>query len=81
MNSMLAAAKAAKTQIAGLTTQQKNDALLAMADALLSHQEQILAANALDLESAKGTVSNVMLDRLLLNSQRACSFCTRINKR
>ena len=70
MNTMLAAAKAAKTQIAGLTTQQKNHALLAMADALLSHQEQILAANALDLEAAKGTVSNVMLDRLLLTSQR-----------
>lgn len=70
MNTMLAAAKAARTQIAGLTTQQKNHALLAMADALVSHQEQILAANALDLEAAKGTVSNVMLDRLLLTSQR-----------
>ena len=80
MNTMLAAAKAAKTQIASLTTEQKDNALLAMADALLFHQEQILAANALDLEAAKGTVSNVMLDRLLLTSQRIESMADGIRQ-
>ena len=80
MNTMLAAAKAAKAQIAGLTTQQKNDALLAMADALLSQQEQILAANAQDLEVAKGTVSDVMLDRLLLTPQRIESMAEGIRQ-
>ncbi|MBE6986835.1 MAG: glutamate-5-semialdehyde dehydrogenase [Ruminococcaceae bacterium] len=80
MNTMLAAAKAAKNQIAGLTTQQKNDALLAMADALLSQQEQILAANAQDLEVAKGTVSDVMLDRLLLTPQRIESMAEGIRQ-
>ena len=80
MNTMLAAAKAAKAQIAGLTTQQKNDALLAMADALLSQQEQILAANAQDLEVAKGTVSDVMLDRLLLTHQRIESMAEGIRQ-
>ena len=80
MNTMLAAAKAAKAQIAGLTTQQKNDALLAMADALLSQQEQILAANAQDLEAAKGTVSDVMLDRLLLTPQRIESMAEGIRQ-
>ena len=80
MNTMLAAAKAAKTQIASLTTEQKDNALLAMADALLFHQEQILAANALDLEAAKGTVSNVMLDRLLLTSQRIESMAEGIRQ-
>ena len=80
MNTMLAAAKAAKTQIASLTTEQKDNALLVMADALLFHQEQILAANALDLEAAKGTVSNVMLDRLLLTSQRIESMADGIRQ-
>lgn len=80
MNTMLAAAKAAKTQIAGLTTQQKNDALLAMADTLLSQQEQILDANGLDLEAAKGTVSHVMLDRLLLTPQRIESMAQGIRQ-
>ena len=70
MIDMLKAAKAAKVQVSCLTTQQKNAALEAMADALLQNEEKILSANALDLEKAKGTVSDVMLDRLLLTSAR-----------
>ena len=67
---MLEAAKAAKIQVSALDTEQKNAALCAMADTLLSHQDTILAANARDLEAAKGTVSQVMLDRLLLTEAR-----------
>ena len=70
MTEMLKAAKAAKVSVSCLTTDQKNAALEAMADALLKNEEKILAANALDLEKARGTVSDVMLDRLLLNSAR-----------
>ncbi len=70
MNTMLNAAKAAKAQVNRLTTEEKNAALYAMADALLAQQAEILAANALDLEKARGTVSDVMLDRLLLTPQR-----------
>ena len=70
MIDMLKAAKAAKTQITCLTTQQKNAALEAMADSLIASCQQILEANALDLEAAKGTVSDVMLDRLQLTAQR-----------
>ena len=70
MKTMLEAAKAAKTQIARLTTEQKNAALYAMADALIANEADILAANALDMEAAKGTVSDVMLDRLLLTPAR-----------
>ena len=33
-------------------------------------REAILAANAADLEAARGKISEVMLDRLALNSQR-----------
>lgn len=56
MKEMLEAAKAAKTQIAGLTAREKNAALSAMADSLLVCEEAILAANALDLEAAKGGI-------------------------
>ncbi len=70
MNQMLAAAKAAKTEVSRLSTDQKNAALEAMASALTEHEEAILAANALDLEAARGTVSDVMLDRLALSPAR-----------
>ncbi len=70
MISMLTAAKAAKISVSTLTTQQKNAALLAMADALEANEAAILAANALDMEKASTTVSKVMLDRLLLTPAR-----------
>ena len=70
MIEMLKAAKAAKAAVSCLSTVQKNAALEAMAEALLRNEEKILAANKLDLEKAKGTVSDVMLDRLLLTKDR-----------
>ena len=70
MNEMLKAAKAAKPEIARLTEQQKNAALHAMADALISQTSQILAANAEDMEKAQGAVSTVMMDRLQLTAAR-----------
>lgn len=70
MKAMLEAAKAAKTEIACLTTERKNAALNAMAGALLSHEAEILAANALDLEAAESQISTVMLDRLRLTPAR-----------
>ena len=70
MIQMLKAAKAAKVSVSCLSTGQKNAALEAMADALLRNEGKILQANAIDLEKAKGTVPDVMLDRLLLTSAR-----------
>ena len=70
MIEMLTAAKAAKPVIARLTTEEKNAALEAMASALIENQEEILRANARDMEAAKGTVSDVMLDRLQLTPAR-----------
>ena len=77
---MLEAAKAAKTEIARLTSEKKNAALNAMADALLEYEADILAANALDLEAAKGTVSDVMLDRLLLTPARIAGMAQGIRE-
>ena len=70
MKKMLAAAQAAKMEIAQLTTQEKNAALQAMAQALLDNTAAILAANEQDMIAAKGTVSDVMLDRLQLTESR-----------
>ena len=80
MKTMLEAAKAAKTQISRLTTEQKNAALNAMADALVANEAAILAANALDMEAAKGTVSDVMLDRLQLTSARIAGMAEGIRQ-
>lgn len=70
MIDMLNAAKAAKMQIALLSTEQKNNALFAMADALIAQQDAILTANALDMEASAGSISTVMLDRLRLTPDR-----------
>ena len=70
MIEMLKNAKAAKASVSLLSTAQKNAALMAMADALIANQDDILAANARDLAAAEGTVPQVMLDRLLLNADR-----------
>ena len=70
MHQMLSAARAAKKTVSRLSTQQKNDALEAMAQALLDSQEEILAANQQDLQAAQGHISDVMLDRLRLTPER-----------
>ena len=70
MIELLKQAKSAKAAVSLLTTEEKNAALEAMADALLKNEAAILAANAEDLAQAKGTVSDVMLDRLALTSAR-----------
>ena len=67
---LLQNAKAAKGRMALADTRTKNQALLAMAKALEEHSGDILAANALDLESARGAISEVMLDRLALSPDR-----------
>ena len=41
-----------------------------MADQLIAETDAILAANALDVDAARGSVSEVMLDRLVLTRQR-----------
>ena len=67
---ILRAAKAAKGAFAAADTETRNRALEEMADALLADREAILAANALDLEAAQGSISTVMQDRLRLTDAR-----------
>ncbi|HFI0174492.1 TPA: glutamate-5-semialdehyde dehydrogenase [Streptococcus suis] len=59
-----------KASINLATTEQKNQALSAMADQLVAQTEAILAGNAIDMENAQGKISQVMQDRLLLTAER-----------
>ena len=70
-----AAAKAAGMAVAQLTTEQKNAALLAMADALEDRCAEVLAANAADMERERANgMSPDMLDRLMLNEKRVADM-------
>ena len=80
MKNMLSAAKAAKFSVMALSTDQKNAALEAMAQALVDHQEAILSANAMDIENATGKVPQVMLDRLLLTADRIAGMAKGIRE-
>ena len=66
----MAARKAAR-QLATLSTEQKNQALLAIAVELEEQAEMVLAQNSLDIADgrAKG-LSEALLDRLLLTEER-----------
>ncbi len=64
-------ARVASRVLATLSTADKDRALHAAADALLSHMHQILEANARDLDAARAAgTSEALLDRLALNPRR-----------
>ena len=77
---ILKSAKAAAPVMAAASTELKNQALLAMAAALEAEEAAILAANALDMEAAKGTISDVMLDRLALTASRIAGMAEGIRQ-
>ena len=66
----LALARSAKKSINTASTALKNQALEAMASQLLKATEAILVANQIDMEAARGKISEVMLDRLFLDQER-----------
>ena len=64
-------ARVAARTLATLSTETKNRALHAAADAVLAHVSEILAANERDLDAARAAgTPDAMLDRLALNPQR-----------
>ena len=69
---ILEAARAAKSALALASGETRQQALLGMADALCDPDQirEILAANAQDMEAAKGHITDVMLDRLALTPER-----------
>ncbi len=71
LEKMGASAKQAARVLAVAGTAKKNAALEAIQTALLTNKERVLAANAIDIESAENAgIKRAFLDRLLLTSER-----------
>lgn len=74
-------ARAAAHALTKLSTEEKNAILLAMADALVAREAEILAANALDLAAAaEAGLSSAMQDRLRLDSARIAAMAQGIRE-
>ena len=71
---ILQTARDSKRALAMLDGEQKNAALLAMAQSLEEFSPEILAENAEDLKASEGTISDVMMDRLRLTDERIKSM-------
>ena len=78
----MTAAKGAKQAVALADSAARSHALQAMADALCTpgYQAAILAANAEDLDAARGHISDVMLDRLALTPERIAAMAKGIRE-
>jgi glutamate-5-semialdehyde dehydrogenase len=75
LDQMGRAAKAASRQLATLSTQLKNRALLAIADEIEGQAERIMAENALDMAEGRARgLSEALLDRLLLTPARLAAL-------
>ena len=77
---VLKSAKAAAIHLNGLTSEQKNTALLAMADGLEENANEILSANEKDVALAKNTLSAVMIDRMRLDGKRISAMAQGIRE-
>lgn len=62
--------RAARGSLAALDETAKNRILLAMAEALMAAEGDILAENDADMTAARGHINDVMLDRLRLDHDR-----------
>ena len=62
--------RAARSSLAALDETAKNRILLAMAEALMAAEGDILAENDADMTAARGHINDVMLDRLRLDHDR-----------
>ncbi len=71
---ILKTAKASANGLQRLSSEEKDKALLAMADSIEASADAILTENLKDLESARGHISDVMLDRLALSEARIRSM-------
>ena len=67
-------AKAASAALAGISDEKLNTGLSFMAKALIDSCDNILKANLADIEDAKGSISEVMIDRLTLTEGRIRSM-------
>ena len=71
---LLQRTRAAWPSLAYADAEKKNALLLAMADSLQENCADILAANAADMDAARGRITDVMLDRLKLDEGRIAAM-------
>ncbi|MBQ3265423.1 MAG: glutamate-5-semialdehyde dehydrogenase [Ruminococcus sp.] len=77
---LLIKAKQAKSKLGSIQAADIDRALLRMADKLIGHTDAILCANALDVEAARGNISDVMIDRLMLSEERIAGMAQGIRE-
>ena len=63
-------AKEAAFELAAISSEEKNNMLNCIANAIDSNREKIFNANKIDIENAKGNLSDTMVDRLTLTDAR-----------
>ena len=81
MNQLGQQARQAARVLAVATTNEKNTALLAMADAILAAQADLLEANAKDMSAGKDKgLDAALLDRLELNEERVLGMAEGIRQ-
>ncbi len=77
---ILLAARGAKSALVTADSETKNQALLAMAEALLTHEAEILAANAQDIAENQQALGQIMVDRLRLTPERIAGMAKGIRE-
>ena len=81
LRELAAQAKEAARVLAGASEERKNRALENISDALLRHQDEILAANRADCDAARADgMSDAMLDRLTLTGARLARMAAAVRK-
>ena len=81
LNEMSKNAKAASARLGATSTEKRNEALYAMAEALKSRSAEIISANEIDLNNARANgMSDAMLDRLSLNEARINAISESVKK-
>ncbi|TRO55096.1 glutamate-5-semialdehyde dehydrogenase [Candidatus Bathyarchaeota archaeon] len=74
-------AKAASSQLAQTSTEQRNNALCKMADSLERNSTKILEANQKDVEAARArSVKEALIDRLILDKRRVISMASTLRE-
>lgn len=77
---ILITAKETVSLMRGIKDEKINEALLKMADALVSNTDKILSANEKDIELSKDKISSVMIDRLRLTDKRIIAMADGIRE-
>ena len=77
---ILARAKKAAPRVSGMGENEKNKALLAMADALVAGADGILSVNAEEVAAARASLGAVMIDRLSLSRERIAAMADGIRQ-